>query len=93
MPPPLSLSFSLLSENDFEDILLHSTEQWGEEQTIRYVSTILTNSQRLLEFPQLGRLLTGPKQPTRALQIGATFSFIANQSPKFASFASSLSGG
>ncbi len=70
MPPLRSLSFSPLADADLVEITAYTTDRWGEDQTLRYMSSMLKDAERLIAFPLLGGLLVGPKQPTRALQVG-----------------------
>jgi plasmid stabilization system protein ParE len=66
MPDALELSISDLAANDLEEISRFSTEQWGEDQALRYVEKLYEVLHRLTRFPLSGHTLEGPKLPTRA---------------------------
>jgi len=55
--PDRRLVVSEAARQDYEDILLFSVEQWGELQAAKYRNLLDRSLERLLEFPEMGRLI------------------------------------
>ena len=53
--PRLTVSFTRRAQRDFENILFHTLQQWGEEQRDKYALAMTRALQVLGENPNLGR--------------------------------------
>jgi toxin ParE1/3/4 len=53
--PNLRLAFTPQAREDYEDALLYSLREWGEDQRARYAAAVEAGFERLREFPNLGR--------------------------------------
>ena len=67
---PLDLTFTPLARMDIKEIVQYTNELWGEEQADRYSGELFKEAERLTRVPNVGRLLEGPREPTRALPVG-----------------------
>jgi toxin ParE1/3/4 len=54
LSPLRKLLFSISAEQDLEDILLYTLQQWGERQVIYYRTLIWDTLHQILERPNIG---------------------------------------
>ena len=50
-----TLRISPRARQDFDDILLHTLQVWGEDQALVYKEALERAMDQLLDFPELGR--------------------------------------
>jgi toxin ParE1/3/4 len=62
--------FSRRAEADLLDICAYSLQNWGAEQTIRYIDQLETCCQRLAENPGLGRSCDEIRSGLRRMEQG-----------------------
>jgi toxin ParE1/3/4 len=68
--PNRTLSFTAKAQQDFEDIVLSTAEQWGENQAVRYSLTLDRTFALLLAHPYVGPAYEGMVPGLRIRPVG-----------------------
>jgi toxin ParE1/3/4 len=62
--------FSLRAEADLGDIVCYTLQQWGKDQTIRYIDDLEACCQELANDPELGRSCDHIRPGLRRMECG-----------------------
>ena len=64
-----SLRFSSLAQDDIQAVLQHTYETWGEIKQIEYTAAFNRAFERLLVFPEVGRLRSEIGKDLRSIRV------------------------
>jgi toxin ParE1/3/4 len=65
----MRVRFSLRARQDYEDILIYTKDEWGEEQARRYAQDFEHAFERLSQFPSLGKPAPVLGRGVRAIRV------------------------